>query len=140
MQSSVMCVLSMGTAWQFHWCLVLAESEASFLFHVGNPSRLNCSSLQSGSPLPFRVCLAVGSLILNERLQVSHSHGWHTLLPWALDKRESKSQISLCPCVHLLSFQLVCAQNACAGFLGTMRGENSGSDPSLWFHAMVTIH
>lgn len=126
-----MCVLSMGAAWQFHWCLVLPESEASFLLHVGNPSRQSYGSLQSGCLLPFHVHLAVRGLILSGRLQVSRSHGWHTLLPRALDKRESKSQISLCPRACLLSFQLVCARNAGAGFLGTMSGQNSGSDPSL---------
>ena len=87
----------------------LLESEASFLLHVGSPSRQDYGNLHSSSPLPFRVRLAVVGLILSERLQVFHSHGWHTLLPWALHKRESKSQIPLCPSVHLLSFQLVYA-------------------------------
>lgn len=72
-------------------------------------------------------CCGVNS----ERLQVFHSHSWHTLLPWALDKRESKSQILLCPGVHLPSFQLVYAWNPSSVFLGNMRGKNSGYDPSL---------
>lgn len=75
MQPSVMCLLSMGTAWQFYWCLVLPESEASFLFHLGNPSRQN---VQSGCSLLFHMHLAVRGLIFTERLQVSHSHGSHS--------------------------------------------------------------
>lgn len=63
----------------------------------------------TSSLLALRVRLAVVGLILSERLRVFHSHGWHMLLPWALAKRESNSQILLCPTVHLLSFQLVYA-------------------------------
>jgi len=47
--------------------------------------------------------------MLSERLRVFHSGGWHAVLSWARDKRESKSQTLLCPIVRVLSFQLIYA-------------------------------
>lgn len=64
----------------------LLESEASFLLHVGSPRRQDYGSLHWSSPLPFCVCLVVVGLILSERLHVFDSHGWHTVLPWVLNK------------------------------------------------------
>lgn len=97
----------MGAAWQFHWMCGLLEGESPFLLQMGSPRGQDYGNLHSSSPLSFRVRLAVVGLKLSERLRVFHSHSWHTLLAWALDKRESKSQILLCPSVRLLSFQLV---------------------------------
>lgn len=68
---------SLGT--QLQWCLILPGSEASFLFHIGNPSRQNYGNLQSGCSVSFRVRLVVGGLIFSERLQVSFSWLAHTL-------------------------------------------------------------
>lgn len=75
---------------------------------VGSPSRRDHGNLHLGSLLSLRVYLAVVGLTPSESVQVFPSHSWHMLLPWALAKKESKSQILLRPSVHLLSFQLVC--------------------------------
>lgn len=107
----------------------LLESEVCFLLHMGCPGRHVYGNLHLSSPLPF--CVQLGCCVVSTQSKVA---GISFLMAGRCSRpgHSIKENLNLkyC-CVRLLSFQLVYAQNASAGFLDNRKGENLGSHPSL---------